>query len=103
MEDNDDLELEMESDESLFSNDNFEGELHDNIMVDEEEQVAQSCGGDDGDDDDDSNSGNNDNNYDESDGEPEDSITEGKGEPVALRGGGENVDKLNSYEYYRDD
>ena len=47
--------------DSLFSNVNFEGELHDNIMVEEEEQVAKRGGGDDGDYDDDNNSGRNDN------------------------------------------
>ena len=41
-------DYDWDDDDSLFSNDNFEGELDDNIMVDEEEQVAQRGGGDDG-------------------------------------------------------
>jgi hypothetical protein len=94
------MDYDWDDDDSLFSNDNFVGELDENIMANEEEQVAQLGSGGDGDDDDDNNGGNNDNNCDESNGEPVDSITEGEGEPVALRGGGENVTKHNSYEYY---
>ena len=37
IDDNNDDEFDGESDESLFSNDNLEGELDDNFMVDEEE------------------------------------------------------------------
>jgi hypothetical protein len=76
------------NDNRLFSNDNFVGELYDNIMVDEEEQVAQRGSGDDGDND-------KDNNNDEPDCEPEGNIVEDEGAQGALRGSDDNGDDGN--------